>query len=125
MSIIGNRPLPENVIESLRELHPAVEDRFNTPAGLTGLVQLIGREQISDGERLSLESHYCWAAKKHYSVRLDVLILVCTVLIVLRIIKPFSTAEAHDLIDRFNPSPRRKQARSSSPVTTRNEQQAR
>ncbi|MDO9316074.1 MAG: sugar transferase [Burkholderiaceae bacterium] len=103
MSIVGNRPLPENVIASLRELYPAVEDRFGTPAGLTGLVQLIGREEISDGERLCLESHYCQATDENYSARLDFLILVCTVLIVLRLIKPFTIAQAHDLIDRFSP----------------------
>lgn len=103
MSVVGNRPLPENVIASLRELYPAAEERFRTPAGLTGLVQLIGREQISDGERLSLESHYCEAADANYSARLDLLILVCTILIVLRLIKPFTVVQAHRLIDRFSP----------------------
>ena len=59
MTIVGNRPLPENVIASLKEVYPNAEERFRTPAGLTGMVQLIGREQTSDGDRLALESHYC------------------------------------------------------------------
>jgi len=103
MTIVGNRPLPENVIESLREIYPNVEERFRTPAGLTGLTQLIGREELSDVNRLNLECHYCRASDENYSARLDVLILVYTILIVLRLKRPYNVRQAHELIDRFSP----------------------
>lgn len=103
MTIVGNRPLPENVIASLKEVYPNAEERFRTPAGLTGLVQLIGREQTSDGDRLALESHYCRATEENYSVLLDVLVLAFTILIVLRLMQPFSVLGAHAFIDRFAP----------------------
>ena len=105
MSIIGNRPLPENVVASLREAFPRAEDRFLSPSGLTGLVQLIGRQEISDGDRLALESHYCRAARENYSARLDFLILLYTILISLRLMPHFSLRNAHGLIDRYSPSP--------------------
>lgn len=103
MSIVGNRPLPENVIASLLEAYPRAEDRFRTCAGLTGLVQLIGRQKLSDGDRLALESHYCEAVDEDYSAQLDLRILVFTVLIVLRLMKPFTVPEAHALVRRFSP----------------------
>lgn len=81
MSLVGNRPLPENVIASLREVYPYVEQRFAMPAGLTGPVQLVGREAISDDDRLRLEIAYCHAAAESYSVWLDVRILFYTVLV--------------------------------------------
>lgn len=103
MSIVGNRPLPENVIASLREAYPKAEERFRTCAGLTGLVQLIGRQDISDGDRLELESHYCMAVDEDYSAQLDLRILLFTVLIVLRLMQPFTVDEAHALLRRFSP----------------------
>lgn len=54
MSIVGNRPLPENVMACLREEYRNADDRFLSPAGLTGPVQLVGRQVISYADRLSL-----------------------------------------------------------------------
>lgn len=85
MSLVGNRPLPENVIDSLKENYPNVNDRFDTPAGLTGPAQLVGRERITDKERLELEITYCQLASQNYSWRLDFMILLYTVLISLRV----------------------------------------
>lgn len=103
MTIVGNRPLPENVIASLKEVYPAAEERFRTPAGLTGLVQLIGREHTSDGDRLALESHYCRATEENYSALLDMLVLLFTILIVLRLMQPYTVRQAHAFIGRFSP----------------------
>ncbi|HEY9566321.1 MAG TPA: sugar transferase, partial [Nocardioides sp.] len=55
MSVIGNRPLPQNVMDCLGEEFADVEDRFLTPAGLTGPSQLVGRDFITDADRLMLE----------------------------------------------------------------------
>ncbi|MGK7863231.1 sugar transferase [Falsiroseomonas sp. E2-1-a4] len=80
LSLIGNRPLPENVVASLLEVFPHAERRFALPCGLTGPVQLVGRDSLSDAERLELEIAYCEAVTHFYSVELDLRILAYTVL---------------------------------------------
>ena len=75
MSIVGNRPLPDNVLDCLREEYPYADERFLTRAGLTGPAQLVGREQLTDDERLRLESAYCRACVHSYSMWLDLSIL--------------------------------------------------
>ena len=44
MSLVGNRPLPDYVINTLRPTTEVVE-RFASPQGLTGYVQIIGRDK--------------------------------------------------------------------------------
>jgi lipopolysaccharide/colanic/teichoic acid biosynthesis glycosyltransferase len=79
MSLVGNRPLPVNVVESLREIYPDVDTRFRAPAGLTGPVQLVGRADISDCERLALECAYVRRVERSSCVLLDFKILAMTV----------------------------------------------
>jgi lipopolysaccharide/colanic/teichoic acid biosynthesis glycosyltransferase len=79
MSLVGNRPLPVNVVESLRESYPDVDRRFDAPAGLTGPVQLVGRDYISDGDRLALECAYVARVRRSSPVLLDFKILARTV----------------------------------------------
>ena len=81
MSVVGNRPLPENVIDALRVHHPSVEQRFLVPSGLTGPAQLVGREAISDADRLRVEIAYCQSVLRAYSVLLDLKILFYTIMI--------------------------------------------
>jgi lipopolysaccharide/colanic/teichoic acid biosynthesis glycosyltransferase len=100
MSIVGNRPLPDNVMSCLREEYSYADDRFLTPAGLTGPVQLVGRDSLSDSERLKIEGSYCRAALHGYKVRLDFVVLLSTVLIVLHLKKPLDYQGVMDLIDR-------------------------
>lgn len=106
MSIVGNRPLPENVVAALREEYPGADDRFLTKSGLTGPAQLVGRSDLTDLERLTLEGAYCRACVRRYSVWLDVSILVSTVLMVIGIKKSYTYQGVLDLIDRRS-SPRR------------------
>ncbi|WP_110208508.1 sugar transferase [Nocardioides daejeonensis] len=101
MSIVGNRPLPQNVVDCLLEEFPDAEDRFVTPAGLTGPSQLVGRDFLSDEDRLALEGAYCRGAERNYSFRLDFLILLYTVLVVLRLRKGFTPAEVIALVERY------------------------
>lgn len=98
MSLVGNRPLPENVIQSLREKHPYAEERFRTKCGLTGPVQLVGRDVLSDEDRLRLETAYCSRCVTRYSVLLDAYILFYTVLIGLRLRAPKPLAEVERLV---------------------------
>lgn len=100
MSVIGNRPLPENVITALLRTYPNAEDRFLTPSGLTGPVQLVGRDSISDAERLSLEIDYCLLSTLRYSYRIDLLILLNTVLVALHLRPAFSVGEVQAMMMR-------------------------
>ncbi|GAA4672632.1 sugar transferase [Nocardioides nanhaiensis] len=100
MSIVGNRPLPENVMSCLREEYPYADDRFLTKAGLTGPAQLVGRESLTDSERLKLESAYCHAARHGYSMWLDLSILLSTVMIVLGVRQALGYQGTLDLIER-------------------------
>lgn len=100
MSIIGNRPLPENVVAALKTSFPNVEERFGTPAGLAGPVQLVGRDQLDDSSRLELEIAYCELCHRAYSPWFDLLVLVNTVLICLRLRRRFTVAEVKALMLR-------------------------
>jgi lipopolysaccharide/colanic/teichoic acid biosynthesis glycosyltransferase len=80
MSLIGSRPLPERVMDVLRSKHPHTDQRFLTSAGLSGPVQLIGRDVLSDDDRLSLEAAYCHIVMSgRYRMRLDLWLLFYTV----------------------------------------------
>ena len=111
MSIVGNRPLPENVVAALADEYPTASDRFLTKSGLTGPAQLVGRSALTDLERLTLEGAYCRACVRRYSVWLDVSILFATVLIVIGIKKAYTYQGVLDLIDRRSRSSRRTLAR--------------
>jgi lipopolysaccharide/colanic/teichoic acid biosynthesis glycosyltransferase len=106
MSLIGNRPLPEDEIRALAEVYPGVEDRFRTPAGLTGPVQLIGRDVLTDDDRLAIESAYCRACLEGYSWRLDAALLLLTVLIATRMRRRMSLEDVIGLIARYRGSHR-------------------
>lgn len=101
MSVIGNRPLPENVVSALREAFPDAERRFATKTGLAGPVQLVGRDRLCDAERLDLEIAYCELCERSYSPRLDLFILVNTVLVCLRLRRRFSIQEVKDAMRRY------------------------
>jgi lipopolysaccharide/colanic/teichoic acid biosynthesis glycosyltransferase len=102
MSIVGNRPLPDNVLSCLREEFPYADDRFITPAGLTGPAQLVGRDALTDSERLRVESAYCHAARHGYTMRLDFMILAYTVLIVLKVKNTFDYEGVMGFIERHS-----------------------
>jgi lipopolysaccharide/colanic/teichoic acid biosynthesis glycosyltransferase len=57
MSLIGNRPLPKDNILLLRQFE-GWERRFDSPAGLTGISQVVGKLNQNAVERLEIESMY-------------------------------------------------------------------
>ena len=66
MSLIGNRPLPLYEAEKLTGDH--ANERFNAPAGLTGLWQVTKRGKggaLSEAERIELDKEYArnWSFK--------------------------------------------------------------
>ena len=98
MSLVGNRPLPENVMDCLRLESPYADDRFLSPAGLTGPAQLVGRDSLTDAERLTLEGAYCRTAAHSYTFWLDFKIILYTVLIVLHLKESLTYQEVLDLV---------------------------
>ncbi|GAB3855495.1 sugar transferase [Nocardioides maradonensis] len=99
MTIVGPRPLTDLVRECLLEQHPDLDQRWtHERAGLTGLPQLVGRESLTDNQRLSLEEAYDEMAGHHYRLSTDFLILLYTVLIVLRLKSPMTYEQALALV---------------------------
>lgn len=101
MTIIGNRPLPENVIASLKEEYPYAEDRFLVRAGMLGPVQLVGREEIPDHLRLHLEITYCELCLKSYKIWLDLALLAHFVLVAVRALPQSPPEEVERLMYQY------------------------
>ncbi|HJQ04973.1 MAG TPA: sugar transferase [Nocardioides sp.] len=99
MTIVGPRPLTDLVRECLLEQHPDLDQRWtHERAGLTGLPQLVGRESLTDSQRLSLEEAYDEMAGHHYRWSIDYLILFYTVMIVVGLKKPLTYEQSLALV---------------------------
>lgn len=57
MSFVGNRPLPKSNIEILKKF-PNWEGRFNSPCGITGISQIVGKYSLAPEQRIRLEIMY-------------------------------------------------------------------
>jgi len=78
MSLIGNRPLPgENI--SLLKAHNGWKDRFLSPAGITGIAQVVGKLNMTSDQRLALEVLYSKVYQKGKIIKCDVYIVWYTV----------------------------------------------
>jgi lipopolysaccharide/colanic/teichoic acid biosynthesis glycosyltransferase len=78
MSLIGNRPLPKKNIETLKKFDQWSK-RFDSPAGLTGISQIIGKNILSGADRLELECMYSEVYKNGSILYLDFLIMIHTI----------------------------------------------
>jgi lipopolysaccharide/colanic/teichoic acid biosynthesis glycosyltransferase len=57
MSFVGNRPLPKENIELLKTF-VGWQERFDSPAGITGISQITGKYDLEPQQRLYLERMY-------------------------------------------------------------------
>ncbi|MBK9521679.1 MAG: sugar transferase [Rhodocyclaceae bacterium] len=57
MSFVGNRPLPEDNIVLLKKFQ-GWQERFDSPAGITGISQIVGKHGLLPQQRLYLERLY-------------------------------------------------------------------
>ncbi len=57
MSFVGNRPLPKDNIELLKKF-AGWQERFDSPAGITGISQITGKYELLPQQRLYLERMY-------------------------------------------------------------------
>lgn len=76
MNLVGPRPLP---VDYTAQFSPAQAKRLEVKPGLTGLVQVRGRNSLSWDEKFALDTWYV----EHHTALLDVHILFETPLVVL------------------------------------------
>jgi lipopolysaccharide/colanic/teichoic acid biosynthesis glycosyltransferase len=74
MSLVGNRPLPKENVELLARF-PAWEKRFESPGGITGISQVVGKLNLTPAVRLRLESLYSKVYQEGNIIRCDCLII--------------------------------------------------
>ena len=99
MSVVGSRPLPYDVYEALQDDFPDLAiKRFKGRTGIAGLPQLIGRELLSDIDRLNLEVAYVEWTDKNYYFMVDLKIIIFTILVVLNLRKKTTTEKALSLL---------------------------
>lgn len=84
MSFVGNRPLPKLNTEILAQFSNW-EQRFESPAGITGISQIAGKYDLQPEERLYLERMYSsiFSSPNGNILLCDLLILWKTLLVVL------------------------------------------
>ncbi len=92
MSLVGNRPIPDYVIDALGTT-PDVLERFASPQGLTGYVQVIGRDNVTDEERIQLEYQYSRVFEEGDVFLEDLHIVMLTVLAYLGLGRPRTPAD--------------------------------
>lgn len=84
MSFVGNRPLPPDNIQQLRR-YDGWEQRFDSPSGITGITQVIGKCSLPASERLRMEIMYSklYSSPNGNVILCDIMIILCTIRFVL------------------------------------------
>jgi lipopolysaccharide/colanic/teichoic acid biosynthesis glycosyltransferase len=101
LTLVGNRPMPENMLKIGRELYPYIEERFSIPCGITGPAQLAGRDRLSDEERLELEITYSYFSIDSYNPLLDFYLLLITLFTPFGFFRDLSHQDMMNIIYRF------------------------
>jgi lipopolysaccharide/colanic/teichoic acid biosynthesis glycosyltransferase len=82
MSLIGNRPLPADNVRLLKK-YPHWSKRFDSPAGITGLAQVVGKIRLSPTQRLGLESAYSERYQRGNILLCDMFIFFYTLAVII------------------------------------------
>ena len=84
ISFVGNRPLPHKNINILKKIFPAQWHlRFNSPAGLTGISQVVGKFELTPNKRLELECLYSKVYEEGNILKADAYIFFSTIILLL------------------------------------------
>jgi len=84
MSFVGNRPLPEENVKLLKKKYPDTwHERFNSPAGITGITQVSGKFNLSSSQRLELETLYSKVYQTGNILKADAYIFFSTIILLL------------------------------------------
>lgn len=101
LTLVGNRPMPENMLRLARQAYPSLEERFAIPGGITGPAQLAGRDRLSDQERLHLEISYVYICKQAYTPLLDIHLLLITLCTPFGFFRHMSHTEVEQLMYKY------------------------
>lgn len=82
MSFIGNRPLPQRNLDLL-EKTGCWKARFGSPAGISGISQVVGKYGLSPSDRLALESLYSKVYQEGNVLKCDLEIIYFTLRLLL------------------------------------------
>ena len=82
MSLIGNRPLPFDNLVLLKK-HKNWTRRFDSPAGMTGISQVVGKLNLTPEDRLKLEGLYSDVYENGNILKCDILIIYYTIRLIL------------------------------------------
>lgn len=82
MSWVGNRALPEENIRLLSQF-PGWEERFESPCGLTGVSQVVGKLNLTPRERITVECLYSRVYSSGNVFKCDMLLLLATARLIL------------------------------------------
>ena len=75
LSLVGNRPLPMANRDQIKESFPHLwEKRFEAPAGITGIAQVVGKYDLSAEQRLYLEGLYAQVFSRGNIFKADMII---------------------------------------------------
>jgi len=96
MSLIGNRPLPKENLRLL-SIQENWEERFESPAGISGISQIVGKLKLDPSERLLLERAYSEVYKRGNLIKCDFLIWFYTVRLI-AFGKGISLVDATDIL---------------------------
>jgi len=96
MSLIGNRPLPYENVRLLRKFE-GWKERFDSPAGITGIAQVVGRLELTPAQRLELERAYSKVYLEGNVLRCDLKIFFYTLYVIL-FSKGISLEKAYRLV---------------------------
>ncbi len=102
MSLVGNRPLPKDNLDLLAQF-PAWECRFDSPAGITGISQLVGKFGLTPIQRLELESLYGRVYLSGNIIKCDLIIIWLTVMRVVLQNKGIPFARAVEILQSCLP----------------------
>ncbi len=84
MSFVGNRPLPEKNVKILKDRFPETwQERFDSPAGMTGITQVAGKFNLTSEQRLELESLYSQVYREGNILKADAYIFFSTIILLL------------------------------------------
>ena len=84
MSFVGNRPLPEENVDLLKLKFPDTwHERFNSPAGMTGITQVAGKFNLTSEQRLELESLYSKVYNEGNVLKADAYVFFSTIILLL------------------------------------------
>jgi lipopolysaccharide/colanic/teichoic acid biosynthesis glycosyltransferase len=84
LSFIGNRPLPLKNVEILKKEFPKNwYKRFDSPAGMTGITQIVGKFRLSAEQRLELEALYSQVYNKGNVLKADTYIFFSTIILLI------------------------------------------